>query len=178
MSRSRIDEVIAKGGMTPRQAIWNFLRQTKGNWVSIEDAYNATAQNRRTIGSFLNGLVAAKAMECRVREGMTYKFEYCLLKDFGAHAPRFNRLGQPVIQGMGQENIWQSMRMSDRFTARDIALLSSNDMITVKERTVKDYCKHLLAAGYLRVLRKARGGHSPAIYKLIQNTGPRPPMIQ
>ena len=47
------------------------------------------------------------------------------------------------------------------------------------ENTAQSYCTMLLATGYLRVVQKANPAASKkAIYRLIRNDGPKPPMIQ
>ncbi len=74
-----------------------------------------------------------------------------------------------------QGNMWRAIRGLPSFTALDVAAHACTETCPVEERDALDYCQALVRAGYLRVLRKARPGHRPATYKLVRNTGPRPP---
>lgn len=175
MAGRKISEQRAQSPVAGRDAIWQAVRAAQAQPFTVSSIAGATGENKRTVSSYFHNLIAAGCME---RRGAA-PYLYCLLKDFGVHAPQFNRKGAPVLTGMGQKNMWQSMRLTPRFTANDIAELSSNDLIDVSLRTVKDYIKHLLAAGYLRVVQKANGAKSQqAVYRLIRNTGPKAPMIQ
>ena len=73
--------------------------------------------------------------------------------------------------------MWRSMRMMAQFTARDLAIHSTTPSVNVSEETAKSYCKMLWRAGFLREIRVSRPGRA-SIFRLIRNTGPRPPMIQ
>lgn len=61
----------------------------------------------------------------------------------------------------------------------DYVELIQHASIPIPEETSKDYCKRLLAAGYLRVLVKA-DPHVPRIarYRLIRASGPKAPQVQ
>lgn len=68
--------------------------------------------------------------------------------------------------------------MMGTFSAADLAAHSTTADITVTENHAKVYCSRLLAAGYLRVVQKAAPPTRAAIYRLIRNTGPKPPQLQ
>lgn len=72
-------------------------------------------------------------------------------------------------------NMWRSMRMMAEFSPTDIAAHSCTDETPVTEADAAAYCRTLVVAGYLRVVRKAIPGQRTATYRLIRNTGPRPP---
>ena len=55
--------------------------------------------------------------------------------------------------------------------------MASTDAVPVSARDAADYVKHLLHAGYLTILKASKPG-TQAIYRLTNNTGPRPPMVQ
>lgn len=74
-----------------------------------------------------------------------------------------------------QGNIWRSMRGLKAFTAVDLAAHSNTAEIHVTIEATREYCQMLVRAGYLRIERKGLPGRREAIYRLIQNTGPRPP---
>lgn len=76
-------------------------------------------------------------------------------------------------------NIWRSMRMLKKFSALDLATHSNTDTVKVTEATAQSYCVMLLATGFLTVVQKAAPVEGrKAIYRLIRDDGPKPPMIQ
>jgi hypothetical protein len=74
-----------------------------------------------------------------------------------------------------EDNIWTSMRHLGSFTPTDLQAHSNTGTVVVSLDETAAYCRALLAAGYLRVNRKAVPGRNEATYRLIENTGPRPP---
>ncbi len=184
MARQSADKVAASLEPQGRDDLWPVIRDTArdgvpGAWFTVADLFRETCMARRTISSYLSCLVAARMVERQEPEASGGAISYRLLRDTGVHAPRLRRDGTPVVMGSGNDNLWRSMRMQkDGFTPLDLAVLSTNELITVSEEAAKSYCKHLLAAGYLKVVKQARPGHSQAVYRLIKNTGPKPPQIQ
>lgn len=80
------------------------------------------------------------------------------------------------VQKTPEGNMWRAMRaFRAPFTAVDIAAHSSTDVIEVGRDDARAFCQMLVRAGYLRVLRTAVPGKREAIYRLIRDTGPRPP---
>lgn len=73
------------------------------------------------------------------------------------------------------ENMWTAMRQMKSFSPRELAVHAATEETEVTLEAAQDYCRALLGAGYLTVARKAVPGKVPAIYRLIRNTGPRPP---
>lgn len=75
-----------------------------------------------------------------------------------------------------QGNMWRAMRaFRAPFTAVDIAAHSATEVVEVGPDDARAFCQMLVRAGYLRVLRTAVPGKREAIYRLIRDTGPRPP---
>jgi len=73
-------------------------------------------------------------------------------------------------------NMWRSMRaFRAPFTAIDIAAHSTTEDVSVSAETARAFCQMLVRSGYLRVLRTAVPGKREAIYRLIRDTGPKPP---
>jgi len=91
--------------------------------------------------------------------------------------PGCDRPAPPAPQGRtAEENLWTSMRGLRIFTPTDLAAHSSTDLVIVLKADAHAYCRLLLAGGYLKVERKAAPARAQeAIYRLIRNTGPRPP---
>lgn len=155
-----------------RQEIWDAIRSAPRGFT-VADLIGASGANRKTVEDYLRCLLPGGVIAA---VGETSAYE--LVDDRGFHAPRLNRQGQPVTQGAGVENMWRSMRGLREFSALDLAAHSSTDTVTVSEATAKAYCSNLLRCGFLDVVRKAVPGKRAAIYRLIRNTGPKPPQIQ
>ncbi|MEW6125072.1 MAG: hypothetical protein AB1698_20905 [Pseudomonadota bacterium] len=92
-------------------------------------------------------------------------------------APRFGHDGRPV-KPTGQQQMWNAMRALASFDFLELAMSASTDEVVVSPGAAKDYVQRLITAGYLKVIRPARGG-TPAQVRLLpsQNTGPRAPQI-
>jgi hypothetical protein len=87
--------------------------------------------------------------------------------------------GQAALRPAGrtpEDNLWTAMRGLRSFTPTDVAAHATNDLIVVTLDHARAYCRFLLAAGYLRVMRKAEPVRKrEAIYRLIRDTGPKAP---
>lgn len=171
--------MIRKAGRRPatsatpgRQEIWEGIRKLRSGF-SVNDLIDQTGANRKTISDYLRCLVPGGILV--PRDGDLYD----LVDDRGFHAPRLNRQGKPVTQGAGTENMWRSMRGLRSFSPHDLVVHSTTPDVSVSEATAKSYCAMLLRTGFLRVERKASPmSGKQAIYRLIRNTGPKPPQIQ
>ena len=84
-------------------------------------------------------------------------------------------MGREMRDDGAQGNMWRAMRQMPQFTARDIAMLATTGRTEVSEADASKYAQMLTKAGYLRVVRKA-SPRRPAVYRLIANTGPKPPV--
>lgn len=168
----------AKAGRRPadvdtpgRQEVWDAIRSAADGF-SAADLIGASGANRKTVEDYLRCLIPAGVVEHLDTGG------FRLADDRGFHAPRLNRQGQPVTQGAGVENMWRSMRGLVQFTPRDLAVHSTTPTVSVSENTAKAYCTMLLKTGYLVVVQKAVPLKRQATYRLVRNTGPKPPQIQ
>lgn len=75
-------------------------------------------------------------------------------------------------------NMWQAMRGLKAFSVQDIAVWGTTEAVQVSLDAARSFASALLQAGYLRVERKAMPGKHDAIYRLVKNTGPIPPMVR
>lgn len=82
---------------------------------------------------------------------------------------------RPGRPGSALQNLWNAMRGLRSFTPTDLAAHACTDLLEVSKDTARAYCQTLLRAGYLKVERTAIPGRREAIYRLIRNSGPRPP---
>ncbi|KAF0674353.1 hypothetical protein PMES_03357, partial [Profundibacterium mesophilum KAUST100406-0324] len=84
--------------------------------------------------------------------------------------------GTQARKGRPAENMWTAARMLTTFSPRDLAAHSTTDDVLVSEDDARLFCGFLLRGSYVRVIRKAAPGKREARYKLVRNTGPRPPV--
>jgi len=157
-----------------RQEMWHALKRTPEE-ITVTAVAEATGAHRSTVLRYLNALTAGGYLEAiPAPAGMPGSWR--LIRDVGYHAPRVRADGSAVTQGEITAQIWQAMIGLKRFDFRELMQGASID---IPEATAKDYCKRLLAAGYLRVLVKA-DPHAGRIarYQLIRPSGPAAPQIQ
>lgn len=74
-----------------------------------------------------------------------------------------------------EQNMWTAMRQLKSFTPRDLAAHATTDETPVPLEAAQEYCRSLMGAEYLAVVRKAVPGKTEPIYRLTKNTGPRAP---
>ena len=183
MSRISATEAATSREPQGRQPLWDEMVKFNGAPFTISDIFDQTHVNRHTIRSYLKSLTLGNYIERlepeegAIREDAAIKFRI-IADPVPYHAPRLNRDGQPVTQGGGVENMWRTMRMIGQFSPRDIAAHATTDIVSVTDTTAKAYCTKLLKAGFLKVVSKAQPPTKQAVYRLIRNTGPQPPMIQ
>ena len=84
----------------------------------------------------------------------------------------------PDAIGTPRGNMWRAMQMMQAFSAADVAVHATTDTVTVSIEDASAWCQMLTRAGYLRVVRKAAPPVKAAVYRLVQNTGPRPPELR
>lgn len=156
------------------QAMWQALKKTPEH-ITATAVATATKLHRSTVGKYLKALTASGHLaydEPPVGTAGSWR----LINDIGFHAPRVRADGSKVTQGEITKQIWQAMQGLKKFDYRE---LMQNSTIDIPEETAKDYCKRLLAAGYLRVLSKANPAEAKiARYLLIRSSGPQAPQIQ
>ncbi len=157
-----------------RQEMWQAIK-TMPQQITVRAVVEKTGLNRTSVLRYLKALTAAGHLASKdVAIGFPSLWE--LVRDTGYHAPRVREDGSKVTQGEVYEQLWRGMYMLKSFSARDLIEHAS---ITISEATARDYCKRLLAAGYLRVERKADPHKALlASYRLIRNKGPQAPQVQ
>ena len=75
-----------------------------------------------------------------------------------------------------EDNLWLAMRRIRNFSPSELAAHANTPTVEVSVQRAADYCRALLAAGYLRVARRAAPAMKrEAMYILARDTGPRPP---
>lgn len=164
-NRKPVDKL---NGYDSREAMWEVIRQVKSFTVRL--LHQETTLEISSVRDYVTGLTRAGYLEVNKVENPVV---FDLIKDVGVDAPRVRRDGGLVTQGQGRINMWRTMRIIKKFTARELAINSSTSTCTVKESTAKDYIKHLARAGYLRHLKGGVYFFKPHMF-----SGPKPPMVQ
>lgn len=173
MTRQPVDQIAAAGRPQGQDAVWLWINENPE--FKLSDVSRGADVHEKTARDYIKRLVAGSIVERT--SPMDAVARWRLLRP-GIHTPRLRADGTPVTQGAGTMNMWRSMRMIKEFTALDLAIHSTTDVVGVTEATAKSYCSMLLRAGYLRVRQKAVPGKRPAVYQFVRNTGPKPPQIQ
>lgn len=175
MSRKPVDQVPASGTLRGQAHIWVVIMSLGDQGgMTLSDIHGKTNASRDTVADYVRRLERGGYLE-RDRDDsgpeVLYRLvrrsrEYPSLRKDGTECPPSKR-----------ESMWRTMRMIKRFDFRELAASASTEETPIKEQDAKDYCKHLLKAGYLKVITKATPT-SPHRYQLIRDTGPKPLMIQ
>lgn len=161
-----------------QDGVWQVIRERKAGVLT--DILERVAADRRTVTGYLERL--RKGGFVGPADGAD---EWRLLID-QPDTPRLRRDGSLAADtGRGQDNMWRTMKMLDRFTAADLARLASTDAVTVKTAAAESYIKHLYRAGYLNLeiaskpgSRAAAGRKAAYSLRPAMNTGPLPPQVQ
>lgn len=181
------------GGKGPRQRVWEGIRRlarksdnpfTEGDiWVATEGSEIDVEMD--LIRDYRRGLVAAGILGTVTAGRHTgAAATYRLLVDEGAEAPRVRRDGSRVTMGLAQEQMWRTLRaIKGDISGRELAAYASTGAVPVSEKAARDYLGNLARAKYVEETVKGIGGGGgkggyPSRFRLISNTGPRPPMVQ
>lgn len=179
------------GGKGPRQRVWEAIRRLadlpagvfteKMVWHETEGF--ETDVDTETVRDYRRGLVAAGYLELVKKATHREPATYRLARDNGSEAPRVRRDGTAVTQGLAQEQMWRTLRQLKGDTnGRELAAHASTPAIPVAEVAARDYLLNLHNAGYLARTKEGRVtgrnvSRTQARYRLVKNTGPRPPMV-
>lgn len=164
----------ADKGAGGRQKMWEALRAHRDH-ITVAVVADRSQVHRSTVLRYLQALTKSGHVQTVVSEpGQPSVWK--LVNNVGHHAPRVRKDGTTVTQGDITLQLWTAMCGLDTFDARDLIQTAS---IEIPEATAKDYCKRLLAAGYLRVVTKADPHlERLARYRLIRKSGPQAPQVQ
>lgn len=172
------------GALTPRDRIWAAIRGFgRDHDFSLAELMLLSGQRDDTVLTYLRGLQkggfvragAPESVPLALRDRRVLR-RFALVRDVGVDAPRVNEDGKPVVEGLGQQQMWNAARkMRGHFTWREIKRACAHP---VSDVAAASYLRLLRLGGYLRVEREG-GGHSHTVYSFIaaRNTGPRAPIF-
>lgn len=160
-----------------RAEIWAAIRKlgaAQDATFGVADVARASRASNKSARDYLTALTAAGFL--RMANEGDGPARWAIQRNPGHEAPRLRADGAAVTHGTVTEQLWRGMCMLRRFDYRDLIETAS---VEIAEETARDYCKHLLAAGYLRVVAKASPSAGRiARYQLVRDTGPHPPQIR
>lgn len=97
-------------------------------------------------------------------------------KRYYARADKISAPASPPDEKPTPEgNMWRVMQHLRQFSPTDIAGAANSGGIEVTLDKARAYCRQLLGSGHLRVRMTAIPGRREAIYRLVEDTGPRAP---
>lgn len=184
MSRAPI-EVETRSLMTPRERVWAALmalqKGARFTKTSLQDRCNPMVR-WTVLDDYLPALELAGYIRRvgghppgarTLAEPITWE----LVKEC-AEAPRLDKAGQVVTQGLGTLAMWRAMKVLKSFDYHQLVRAASMPPLEVKPESAKTYVNLLARAGYLQELRPSKPG-TPAVYRLKpgMNTGPHAPAI-
>lgn len=153
------------------QGVWEILRAADIQEIAAADVVLETNSDKSTVRGYMESLVKAGYLDKVSHPGR--RVMYRKAKPFGPVAPCLRRDGSSADgMGQGQENLWRTMKMLGRFTARELAIHASTDRVAVGESSARSYLTRLSKAGYLRL-------ETDGCYRFLPgaDTGPLAPMI-
>lgn len=148
--------------------IWSYLNEHQQ--VTHEDLRTNTSASNWQRQNYLAKLKRLGILKECGRRGTTRIFTVMDDKS----AAEFDARRRKTIWGA----MWTAMRISSVFTQADLSAAIASAYPDATPEKVHKYCAMLLRADYLAVIVKAKSGVSPARYKLVNDTGPLPPVIR
>lgn len=173
-------ELERVGMLTPRERLWAAARKLRT--FTLDEWQDATKPVVRleTCKTYLGSLLrAGYLVAAGTTPGMAHGFQrtkYRIAKDT-LDAPRVDRAGKPVTQGLATLAMWRAMQILKSFDWHEIqraATLPGGEPI--KDETAKGYVAALARAGYFATIQEAKPG-TAARYRLVRKTGAHPPAI-
>lgn len=167
--------------MTPRERVWGAIRRLgkRFNLDEVQDKCNPMVHHA-TVRDYMRALEAGgkikRVEDARQIRGIARSQPRFDLVCKDVQAPRLQRDGTPVTQGLATEAMWQCMRVLKTFTPQQLADAATLGECVVGNATAGSYIKHLARAGYLQVVVPSVPG-TQAVYRLIRNTGPHAPAV-
>ena len=158
--------------LPPRQRVWLAIRNNAEEFT-IQQVADLGFMNYDSTRKFINQLEKAGIIKVNRVEPMVYancpikqKF-FCLLNDVGYHYPKMTKSGELITGVTANKAMWNTLRITKKaVNADELAKLSSNEELIVKEQTATCFLYSLHQAGYLQRVQEANvtGGKESKIH--------------
>jgi hypothetical protein len=173
--------------LSPRERMWaamiklTNLNKVDRTFTVFDVTDHAYPCDHTSVGDYLAALQKAKLVELveeqgRKGNGGDFSHRRWRLLVNWAQAPRINKAGQVVTQGMGVLAMWRAARVRKTFTPNELAADASVGEIVVSVDTARQYCCALVKSGHFAYLLKGKGGKTSTL-RLVKDTGPHAPAI-
>lgn len=173
------------GGAGPRQRVWEAARRhlLASSAFTSADISRAAKVEMGIVTEYMKCLRAGgyiAPIDAAAAHGQSVR--YTVVRDNGAEAPRLRRDGSQVTAGLRQEQMWRVLRMlkGADINYRELAAHASTESFPVDATAANSYLRDLHGAKYLQRTAEGKGrgrGGVPARYRLVSDTGPKPPMV-
>lgn len=165
--------------LAPRERIWQAVRKLRTAFTVADlQAEIRPAVHKDTMRTYLTSLVAAGHLATAKPAAALQRGEahvYTLIQD-AFEAPRVDKQGRAVTQGVATLAMWRAMRALGQFDYLDLARAASLGPVQVSGGVARSYITQLNKAGYFRVVQASVPG-KPARYQLVRYTGAQPPAV-
>lgn len=161
---------------------WSVIRELDrdGPWT-VAMVVNQCNVTRKTVHDYISSLhlggfaeiVAERAAE---NAGSRLPERSYRLTRRPVEAPRLRKDGTPCLP-TGQSQMWRAIRQLPTFSAPELAMAASTDVVPVTIEAARHYLKHLSGAGYIVPVAKGRAGAWTWRLRPTMNTGPMPPLV-
>lgn len=176
-------QAAGKALMSPRDRMWAAmikLHNKAGGFSPIDVRDLAEPAELDTVLSYLEALAKARLAEKlqgqgRKDNGDMTASRWRLLVNW-SQAPRVNKDGKVVTQGLGVLAMWRIARIRKTFSPSELAREASAGEITVKLGTARQYCLALVRSGHFVFVSKGKGGIE-SVFRLVNDTGPHAPAV-
>jgi len=166
-----------RGKMSKRELIWATIRQLQNfNVTELYHAMDNRSLHESSVRGYLTGLVNSGYL---LRDKAQRPMRYQLLNDCGIEAPRVRKDGSIVTMGIGNQNMWQAMKILKVFDWQSLTLACNAADVKVTAKTARTYIEALHRGSYLVCTAPSRPGIR-ALYRFNprMDTGYKAPMIQ
>lgn len=180
-----VGQAAGKVLMTPRERMWQAMRMLnrKGDWTISQVTDLAYPVELSSVKTYVDSLVKASLVarkeetQGKNEQGNHWEAVPHRLNVNWHHAPRVNREGRIVTQGLGVLAMWRAARIRKQFSPSELARDATVGEIKVALSTAKQWCIALEKSGHFKLLRKGTGNTVESVYQLVRDTGPHAPAI-
>ncbi|WP_448760970.1 hypothetical protein [Acinetobacter tandoii] len=167
---------------SPKQRLWVAIRENRGDFT-VEQVAKAGCMKVNSANDFVRALKNAGFVKVLREENIQDKkiMHYVLERDCGYNAPALRRDGSFIenkTEAMYRA-MWNTLRITRiSVNARELAAMSSNDLLRVTETIADSYLRILHQANYLRLVSQGRSLKQNKYQMLMHmNTGSKPPEV-